>query len=97
MICRPAEEGWADEKKTSLQICMFRTGEPGVVEETIRIKEQPESNCLQPFRERYPKQVLYFFKKSWDETSGTNVYMPRSLSDDETKQAGQMSNIYLVV
>ena len=32
--------------------------EPGVVEETVRIKEQPESNCLQIFRERYPKQVL---------------------------------------
>ena len=36
--------------------------EPGVVEETIRIKEQPESNCLQIFREQYPKQVLYFVK-----------------------------------
>ena len=36
--------------------------EPGVVEETIRIKEQPESNCLQIFREQYPKQFLYFVK-----------------------------------
>ena len=36
--------------------------EPGVVEETIQIKEQPESNCLQIFREGYPKQVLYFVK-----------------------------------
>ena len=36
--------------------------EPGVVEETIQIKEQPESNCLQIFRERYPKQVLYIVK-----------------------------------
>ena len=36
--------------------------EPGVVKETIRIKEQPESNCLQIFREWYPKQVLYFVK-----------------------------------
>ena len=36
--------------------------EPGVVEETIRIKEQPESNCLANFRERYPKQFLYFPK-----------------------------------
>ena len=36
--------------------------EPGVVEETIRIKEQPECNCLQIFCERYPKQVLYFVK-----------------------------------
>ena len=38
--------------------------EPGVVEETILIKEQPEScNCLENiFCERYPKQVLYFIK-----------------------------------
>ena len=36
--------------------------EPGLVEETIQIKEQPESNCLQIFREGYPKQVLYFVK-----------------------------------
>ena len=37
--------------------------EPGLVEETIQIKEQPESNCLHMiFREGYPKQVLYFVK-----------------------------------
>ena len=36
--------------------------EPGVVQETIRISEQPGNNCLSIFRERYPKQVLYFVK-----------------------------------
>ena len=34
----------------------------GIVGEKIQIKEQPESNCLQIIRERYPKQVLYFVK-----------------------------------
>ena len=38
--------------------------EPGVVEETIRIesKNNPKAIVWQIFRERYPKQVLYFVK-----------------------------------
>ena len=39
MICRPAEDGRADEKKTSLQICMFRTG--GEVHKRIRSAFDP--------------------------------------------------------
>ena len=39
--------------------------EPGVVEQTIRIKEQPEeSKCLQIFREREYSQTSSLFRQS---------------------------------